>query len=49
MILEKLELLAAWLKPGGPKPTEPMPAKYETVVQAIAEIRRLTTIAGNGS
>jgi hypothetical protein len=40
-VLDRLELLAAWLKPGGEHPTEPIPDKYSTLVEAIAEIERL--------
>jgi hypothetical protein len=40
-VLERLELLAAWLKPGGPTPEKPIPAKHQTLVDAIAEIKKL--------
>jgi hypothetical protein len=40
-VLDRLEILAAWLTPGGPTPTEPIPDKYSTLVEAIAEIKRL--------
>lgn len=40
-VLVRLELLAAWLKPGGPYPSEPIPDKYATLVEAIGEIKRL--------
>ena len=39
-VLYRLELLADWLKPGGATPTEPVPDKYSTLVEAIAEIKR---------
>lgn len=42
-VLTRLEILAAWLKPGGAYPDEPIPDKYSTLVEAIAEIRRLRT------
>jgi hypothetical protein len=44
-VLARLEILAAWLKPGGPHPEEPIPDKYSTLVEAIAEIKRLRTLA----
>lgn len=40
-VLERLELLAAWLKPGGQTPDQPIPPKHETITQAIAEIKKL--------
>jgi len=40
-VLVRLELLAAWLKPGGDHPDEPISDKYSTLVEAIAEIKRL--------
>ena len=39
-VLDRLEILAAWLKPGGATPVEPIPDKYSTLVEAIAEIKR---------
>lgn len=38
-VLVRLEILAAWLKPGGQTPDEPIPDKYSTLVEAIAEIK----------
>jgi hypothetical protein len=39
-VLDRMELLAAWLKPGGSTPIEPIPDKYSTLVEAIAELKR---------
>lgn len=48
-VLVRLEILAAWLRPGGPTPGEPIPDKYSTLVEAIAEIKRLRSFAKEGS
>ena len=44
-VLLRLELLAAWLKPGGEHPGEPIPDKYSTLVEAISEIKRLRRLS----
>jgi hypothetical protein len=44
-VLLRLELLAAWLKPGGEHPGEPIPDKYSTLVEAIREIKRLRKLS----
>jgi len=44
-VLLRLELLAAWLKPGGAYPNEPIPDKYSTLVEAIGEIKRLRELS----
>jgi hypothetical protein len=44
-VLDRLEILASWLKPGGAYPGEPIPDKYSTLVEAIAEIKRLRALA----
>lgn len=41
-LIERLRLLAAWRKPGGPTPTERKPSTYATCIEAITEIERLT-------
>jgi hypothetical protein len=46
-VLDRLEILAAWLKPGGAYPNEPIPDKYSTLVEAIAEIKRLRALAAS--
>ena len=43
-LLARLRLVAAWRKPGGPTPSEPMPSNYRTACDAAAEIERLRTI-----
>lgn len=44
-VLLRMEILAAWLKPGGAYPEEPIPDKYSTLVEAIAEIKRLRAVS----
>ena len=40
-LLARLRLVAAWRKPGGPTPSEPMPSNYEAACDAVNEIERL--------
>jgi len=40
-VLERMQILAAWLKPGGATPDEPIPDKYSTLVEAIAQLESL--------
>jgi len=40
-LLARLRLVAAWRKPGGPTPSEPMPSNYRTACDAVDEIERL--------
>ena len=40
-LLARLRLVAAWRKPGGPTPSEPMPSNYRAACDAVDEIERL--------
>jgi hypothetical protein len=40
-VVERLEIWAAWLKPAGPQPEKPAPLKYQTLLDAIGEIKKL--------
>jgi hypothetical protein len=40
-LLARLRLVAAWRKPGGPTPSEPMPSNYRAACDAVDEIVRL--------
>ena len=40
-LLARLRLVAAWRKPGGPTPSEPMPPNYRAACDAVDEIERL--------
>lgn len=48
-VLLRLEILAAWLKPGGAYPDEPIPDKYSTLVEAVGEIKRLRKAIAEGA
>lgn len=40
-LLARLRLVAAWRKPGGPTPSEPMPSNYRAACDAVDKIERL--------